>query len=1305
MPTFGRYQTTDEIASSGPFTVYAAVDGAGGEARFAVKSLRTFDEFADPEILARQAKAFLLAAELQRSMAGAAPQRWAPIHEIGQTAEGVFYVTDLGSPLQGLIDRRKSLSARDLGAIIRGVAEGLIALRDAQQGRGHGRLRPGNVLLGTDDGPPLPRLIDPAAHATDAPAGEDLKALGGLLFELVAHRAAPFGTEIRSGPEWSSLGGPGEPLRRLCEQLINPTAGADTLTLEDVIAALEAALAVKDPGGGLPGWAKAAAAVVVLAGAGGAAWWFTRPPPPPPPKPALANHFSESASKRDGLIADIDQRLQGLQALLARSEEMGGLRPEFERAINEERRVLDGLKDEASRLWDRGISGWDAISDPDCCHEERASLLANEETLTRTIGDRLAGTMRFEAAIGLVPAGRTLSEAAQRVQQALDRVPPREVAAGEYSTPFNALKSRFDAIQEDVQRVSAAPGVVLSPGEEAPIDAAQMLTLAQRRADEALALRTEIEEFRRGLPGAQAVIKAVERARGEWRAGTGAVAAELRDLGEIFFDASLDEFGAREDSGEQALVAAWEGVRRWIEEINRSYESVVIQPAPPGGGEAAAAARNLLLSVRGQKLDTVIRQAERSEQFRDAKLPMFMEQRGVLDGALRAGRGELAELAQRLSSHLSTVEGLEARLAQGWRWEEADAQGATLSQRTQELRAAIESLGREPAMSDQRLQREATTYAQAVQASLARVLSVEEVSRLAGAPELLNILSRAGEAEVPLSAVMQAWAGLARLDTFPSTLADTQRLIALGQQSRSRAIAQLADSARRETLDRTVLGATAAAWRTLVNARLDVSRAEDVYAAFNPDLMRAVGVDPDAPAGLSAPALYNYQFVRLVERIEQVRGDAEQQRPQLMSLAAGFTSAVNGIEGVSTLRSDPRFSRAARRIGFIEAGKSNDPTSSGPAMRGWSASGPENFSSVVFTSPDGGASLTFIRLDAEDAEAPRYLATGEVSVGLLARVVGGLGQESSRNVCLSGMLNRGSVSGGSDNRDGPRSWVWAENQVLPAGHPRDTISVAASNGWIGLKPGLQAWPGDYPFYAPGVSAPPPSVSSPVNHVPVVSAVYVAALLGCRLPDEDEWNRAVGMSAGSGPRRGAQWKQQFDYAQNWGPNGTVVKLQARTWEAVQPHAGIFIPAANDGLKNDVGHDPAAQSGLWFEQSQESAAMFTHLMGNIAEWLCNDTNGANALVGEGQGLPDAAAVNRFVSGNRGAFRVIGGSSISPPGLDARTAHEASSTIQRQGASDLGFRLAFTVSGGGLRGANPAQKIAEDLRKLDFMPVAGR
>jgi hypothetical protein len=1307
MPTLGRYQTTDEIASSGPFTVYAASEGSGGGARFAIKTLRTVDEFADPEILERQAKAFVRAAELQKSLGVASPARWAPIHEIGKTAEGVYYVTDLAQTAQRLVDSRKSLAARDLGAVITGVAEGLIALRDAHGGRGHGRLRAGNVLLGGEGrGQFEARLIDPAAESRDAPAGEDIKALGGLLFELVAHRPAPFGTEIRTGPEWSSLGGPGEPLRQLCEQLINPTAGAQTLTLEEVIAAVESALATKDPRAAMPGWLKASAAVIVLGCVGGGAWWFTRPPPAPPPKPALANHFSETLTLRDELVRSIEGAERSLLALVARSDEMGPLKAEFEAAINADRRSLEKLRADAGSLWEAGIREWEAVADPDCCEQERAQLIARQEALSALVKAGVSAAARFEGALRLAPLGKTVEDALARAETASQRIPMRQVE-GENTTALEALRARLGAIREDAQKLSAAPGLVLTPAEGEAPDAGSLIALAERRSAEAESLRGELDEFRRGLPGAQALSRAIERMRTEWRGGGAGISVELRDLGELFFQVAEDEFGSRDDGSEQALQSAWTDVRGWIQRWHDSYGSVVVTPVPARGGEAAGAARVLVDTVRAQTIDGAIRAAERAEQFRDAKLPMFMEQREVLDSSLRAGQERLAALAGTISSHLETVESLEARLGQGWRWEEADAQGQTLSQRTQALREAVESLEREPAMSEQRLQREAAAYAGAVRASLSRVLSVEEVSRLSGAQELLGILARAGEEGLPLSSVMQAWAGLARIDTFPTTLADTQRIISLGEQSRTRAIAGVADSARRESLDRTVLQASAAAWRTLVNQRLDVARAGDVFAAYDPSLMMAVGVDPESPSGLSAPAMYNFHRVRLVERIEQVRGDADQQRPQLMALANGFSAAVNGIEGVSALRDDQRFSRAARRIGFIEAGKSNDPTSSGPAMRGWSASGPENFASVVYTSPDGGTSLAFIRLDSEDAEAPRYLATSEVTVGLMARVVSGLGQEAARITCLSGMLQRGAGSAGSDNRDGPRSWVWADNQILPAGHPRDALSVAASNGWIGLKPGLQTWPGDYPFYPPGVAAPaPPSAASPVNHVPVVSAVYVAALLGCRLPDEEEWTRAVGLAPGGAARRGPAWKQHLDYTENWGPNGQAVRLQARTWEAVRPYSGIFLPPADEArLKTDMGHDPSAQGGVWFEPVRENAPMFEHLTGNMSEWLCNDVNGAIALVGDGGAPADAGAVNQFVSRNRDTFRVVGGSALSPPGLEVRTAYPASSTQQRQGASDVGFRLAFTVTGGGLRGANPAQKVAEDLRKLDFMPVAGR
>src|SRR6185369_12945358 len=69
LPGFGRFETVEELASSGPFAVYSARPaGEAGPPVFAVKVYRTSDMFADADVVEREAAAFLEASKLQQSL-------------------------------------------------------------------------------------------------------------------------------------------------------------------------------------------------------------------------------------------------------------------------------------------------------------------------------------------------------------------------------------------------------------------------------------------------------------------------------------------------------------------------------------------------------------------------------------------------------------------------------------------------------------------------------------------------------------------------------------------------------------------------------------------------------------------------------------------------------------------------------------------------------------------------------------------------------------------------------------------------------------------------------------------------------------------------------------------------------------------------------------------------------------------------------------------------------------------------------------------------------------------------------------
>ncbi len=88
MPVFGGYETVSQQSATPFESVYKAkrADSAGG-ADFIVKTFKPRIETGDlrkhPEVMR-----FLGSAKLQQKVAAAGSRHWAPVHEIGISAEG-----------------------------------------------------------------------------------------------------------------------------------------------------------------------------------------------------------------------------------------------------------------------------------------------------------------------------------------------------------------------------------------------------------------------------------------------------------------------------------------------------------------------------------------------------------------------------------------------------------------------------------------------------------------------------------------------------------------------------------------------------------------------------------------------------------------------------------------------------------------------------------------------------------------------------------------------------------------------------------------------------------------------------------------------------------------------------------------------------------------------------------------------------------------------------------------------------------------------------------------------------------------
>jgi hypothetical protein len=199
---------------------------------------------------------------------------------------------------------------------------------------------------------------------------------------------------------------------------------------------------------------------------------------------------------------------------------------------------------------------------------------------------------------------------------------------------------------------------------------------------------------------------------------------------------------------------------------------------------------------------------------------------------------------------------------------------------------------------------------------------------------------------------------------------------------------------------------------------------------------------------------------------------------------------------------------------------------------------------------------------------------------------------------------------------------------------------------------------------------------PMQFLPPQAALYMAAVLGCRLPTYEEWRFAAKNqkpAAGMLPNlRDASWEMQRVHVKgvrNAGNNqakfpdsgmfqcGVDFKKED---EAIAWTADLLKDAQLPGLPS-----PYNDGYLWMRPVQPGAA-FSDLIGNVAEIVFDDP----ALF---EKLPDKSIENLtgLVNNNNNKVLVVGGSCISAPEFKI---FERQTLMINNGSADLGFRLAF-------------------------------
>lgn len=436
-------------------------------------------------------------------------------------------------------------------------------------------------------------------------------------------------------------------------------------------------------------------------------------------------------------------------------------------------------------------------------------------------------------------------------------------------------------------------------------------------------------------------------------------------------------------------------------------------------------------------------------------------------------------------------------------------------------------------------------------------------------------------------------------------------------------------------------------WRAMLAAAeaTGVARAElGPVAQFNTLLMQlrveiASGAVGDDAAGRA-------RIASVLARAEAM--DAALQ-PRLAELVAALRSATSG-EAAGGEAASPKPAPAAT------PSSGPDLARLGPGSVGWRlVSGGPGDEVVVFEVGDGpGSGPEAAGSDRRPAGRDRiefgrlpgstiYLSRDEVPVGVALRAIH---RRAAWGEVRKARLLRMFDPAVNDPRPGPRSWDWSLKRAGEA-------ELAAQWLWAGPAEARQRIVSESP--ADGV---------PMQHASVDAMVYIASVLGCRLPTLEEWRRAVAAEPASGAAanlRDGAWKRQWE---------AVSAMKGRADAPPWPDRGAFKPrdmvlAIDDRARPASTEDDGV---LWFSAVDVGPGrIFRNLVGNVAEVVFDGPAPSAAAAAQPERVDE-------LLGDRATLRVVGGSALSATELGVDRAWPVDRTPSREGWADVGFRVAF-------------------------------
>ena len=1266
MANFGNYETVEQIASSGPFTLYKARGGAAGDV--AVKVYESQAAFIG-ELWDRKAENFVQSALLVKTLTERGAKRWNPVFDAAKTEDYAFYAAAL-KPLslpRFLSGVRKS-SARELGSIIAGIAEGLIELRDAVGSRGHGRLNSGAVLLGGDaeGGAGEVFLCDAAAPAEVGPqsASDDKIALGKLIFEMVMRREAPISRGFAMTSEWSSLGAGGKLLFELSDALY---AGAQcTLTLEQI---RDRALSIPASSTGAKGLIFGGIAAALVLGAGGAFVLLREKEPDPIPVPPIVEKTGACITLASGATewtcdvitkAACDEK-QGRYLgddkpavrFLVDPRETVGWEPaltEDERAkweeledsaelvaqtkLKYEEVYLQPLRELNARLKRVGDDPkWvprpdePAYADPTLTIEQQQRTINEFNDIRaqfasfRIDGERMVGLV---AEIDRISSGnmsefvntclKILSDAEAKLNAL--RVDFDENMMQEAG--YDPKEFDFDSARINVQALLSADGAA-GPADSRKRDDA-------RRAAQKLSGRVTGIDSRLGTLVKDKIIEASKALSDD-------LPSSLRDA----FTAQIEKL-ANSSLGASNKYARAQAAQYWAQEITRGF-AIEGLASLDGVFDAATFDR-----IKGEKASRAV------NEFAGvvAALEVFpaRDDKQFADTLARAS-GELAAWREKARNLGVGAEKIKARLRAAYAPDE-QVDGESIDAILQSMRASAEWTELQEAFKP-------LADLEASLNSIARDdLSPERLVAVITDPSINSAIAASGK--------RIAWKRLSTRGDWPTDIDSLRRMPALAADLKSALErAGVAPSRIQSIADSEIKSSLATRWVTFVNERLsnDGALIESLYA---PETRKTFFVSGETPAGLNEKAKFNFDLMRA--RAEAA-GLSDAEIPAFIS------------RWESALASDERLARA-----FLmwKAGKfATDWKQVGPGLAGWKVENEESEDHVVYTKQSKGATYT---LRFNKVGESSMVCTTEFTVGLLSMMLSESGADATAYLAkqFSGL------------GFGVSPWYF-ENVTNRFVIRRPSTNPEIPNlGWLIEKENFAVdgvlFEGRQLFVE---NFDPPGPDTPLNFVSASGALALSHALGCRLPSVAEWSGAKASGDSTPNLRDAAFSRQFQHAAAL-PIEDVLHL---------PSAGRF-PVEDPTRTVDPRTDGSSGVGddgiVFFRPAPGGSSTFLDLEGNVAEWILE--SGEKSL--------EVTMAQPLTTDQRSKFSkqlgerigVVGASALSPAGLDPSVFVRAAQIPRFRALntafsySDVGFRLAFTAEGGGGGSGQPSETVRRRL-----------